>query len=260
MKIVASALHFEWEDIEHCLERVRGELGLDGVELSWSNGFRHPHSTLEDLDVLRGMKGQTGCELSAHIWENLAQLPQRQAEGTLIGWLELAEQTGVTDLIVHGGTHADQEEGVARTRRVFESVLPRFESAGVVINLENHYAYDYRDCQELFSEPWEFTEVFSLESSSLRFCFDTGHGHMTRNWADLVSGLAPWLNYVHLADNYGESDDHCMFRKGTVPWDAMFDLLKETGFDGVFCVEFPAREDLGPFRECVAELSERFGS
>ena len=34
-----------------------------------------------------------------------------------------------------------------------------FGRAGVVLNLENHYAYDYRNCRELFSEPWEFREL-----------------------------------------------------------------------------------------------------
>jgi len=30
------------------------------------------------------------------------------------------------------------------------------------------------------------------------------------------------------------------------------------GFTGPFCIEFPVRGDLGPFRECVRELRLRF--
>jgi sugar phosphate isomerase/epimerase len=260
MKIVISALHFEWQDIRHCLRRVKEEFGLDGVEFSWTQAFRHPHSTREDLAALRELKGTADVVLSAHVWENLAGVSPAEAGAALLSWLQIAGQTGVRDLIVHGGSYPDRKEGIVRTRRVLESVLPRFERAGVVLDLENHYAFDYRDCRELFSEPWEFKEVFSLGSPALGFCFDSGHAHMTRNWQPLVEQLAPWLRYVHLADNLGEFDDHLMFREGTVPWDGIFDGLTRTGFDGVFCVEFPVRDCLDPFRTCLSELRERFGS
>jgi len=211
------------------------------------------------LEELRRLKGRSNLKLDAHIWEDLAQLGPGAGDEALVGWLEWCEQTGVRGLIVHGGTYRDQEEGIARTRAILARVLPRFERAGVAINIENHYAYDYEGCQELFSEPWEFEAVFSLDSPSLRFCFDTGHAHLTRNADELLRGLSRRLAHVHLADNYGEHDDHCMFRQGTVPWDAMFDTLEEIGFDGSFCVEFPVRGDLGPFRACTTELRKRFG-
>jgi len=51
-----------------------------------------------------------------------------------------------------------------------------------------------------------------------------------------------------------------MFREGTVPWDAIWDALEEVNFDGTFCVEFPVRDDTGPFRECLAEIRQRFRS
>jgi len=258
MNIVISALHFVWGDIEECLERARNEFGLDGIELSWAPSFARPHCTREDLGDLRRVKGRTDLRLDAHIWENLAGLAPEEAEAALLGWLDLCGQTGVVGLVIHGGSHPDRREGVLRVRRVLESVLPRFERAGVTLNLENHYAYDYRGCQELFSEPWEFAEVFSLDSPSLKFCFDTGHGHMTRNCEALLRELAPHLHHVHLADNHGEHDDHCMFREGTVPWDLIFDTTRQIGFDGNFCVEFPVRDDLAPFHACVAELRERW--
>lgn len=143
-------------------------------------------------------------------------------------------------------------------RDVFASVLGNFERAGVRLNLENHYAYDYRGREELFSEPWEFKEVLSLDSPSLGLCFDTGHGNMTGNSEALLRELAPWANYVHLADNHGIDDDHLGFRQGSVDWDSVFDTLGDIGFDGTFCVEFPVREDMRPFRTCVAEIRRRW--
>jgi len=260
MKIVISALHFAWQEMEQCLSRVSGEFGLDGVELSWHASFARPHCTREDLAVLARQRGRTGLVLDAHIWEDLARLGSGPAEQALLKWLECCRQTGVSGLVIHGGSRPDRREGVAVTRRILDGVLGQFERAGVALKLENHYAYEYRDCQELFSEPWEFLEVFALDSPALRFCFDTGHGHMTRNGEELLRQLAPWLTHVHLADNHGEHDDHCGFRQGTVPWDAYWLALREIRFDGTFCVEFPVRDDQAPFRRCTAELRARFAS
>jgi sugar phosphate isomerase/epimerase len=77
---------------------------------------------------------------------------------------------------------------------------------------------------------------------------------MSKNGIDLIRELAPWLNYVHLADNGGVDDDHCGFRQGTTDWDGYLAALRDMGFDGTYCVEFPVREDHGPFRRCLEEI------
>jgi sugar phosphate isomerase/epimerase len=258
MNIVISALHFDWQGVGDCLATASGELGLAGVEFSWHDSFQRPHCTREDLAVLAARRERGDMRLSAHVWDNLAEADPVAAGDSLLNWLDLCRKTGVTGLVIHGGSYADQKEGIARTRHVFERVLPAYERAGVVLNLENHYAYDYRNCHELFSEPWEFREVLNLDSPSLRFLFDTGHGNMTRNSAALLAELAPWLNYIHLADNHGVDDDHVPYRCGTVAWDEVFDQLQSLRYDGTFCVEFPVHADRAPFRACVAVLRRRW--
>jgi sugar phosphate isomerase/epimerase len=253
---IISALHFDWRTMAECLDIATGELRLDGVEVSWHESFERPHCTLEDMDALAS--DDSGTMLSAHIWDNLAEMHPADAEASLLRWLDECQRTGVSDLVVHGGSYADQREGLARTRRVFERVLPAFEHASVVLNLENHYAYDYRDCRELFSEPWEFLEVLSLDSPSLRLCFDTGHGNMTRNSGDLLDALAPWLHYVHLADNRGVDDDHLAYGMGTVAWDDVFTRIRAHDYDGALCVEFPVRDDRAPFHACMADIRRRW--
>lgn len=258
MQVVVSALHFAWADLGECFARVRDEFGLDGVELSWHRSFARPHCTLVEMAELRRRRGEHGLHLSAHLWENLAQLGPDQAAEAVRFWLDACPGTGVNTLVIHGGSWADQAEGIRRSRDILLGLLPDVRSAGVTLCLENHYAFAYRDGHELFSEPWEFREVLRPEAPELAFCFDTGHGHMTRNGEALIRDLAPFLRYVHLADNHGEHDDHCGFRLGSVPWDRYFLALREAGFAGRFCVEFPVREDLGPFRACLAELREFF--
>lgn len=258
MKIVISALHFAWQDMRDCLNRATRELGLDGVELSWDTSFCRAHCTADDMEELVALRRSIPALLGAHIWNDLAQSDPTEAANDLLNWLPWCDRTGATNLVIHGGSFPDQAEGIARTRRVLERVLPDFEKKRVVLNLENHYAYDYRNCQELFSTPREFQRVLTLDSPSLKFCFDTGHGNMTGNTAELLGSLAPWLNYVHLADNHGVDDDHTAYKNGTVAWEAVFTQLRSVGFDGVFCVEFPVSDDRDPFNACVREIRDRW--
>lgn len=258
MKLVISALHFAWRDMNECLTRATRELGLDGVELSWHDSRARPHCTAEDMEFLASHRGGPPPLLSAHIWDNLAEAAPTEAADGLLNWLRLCDRTGVRNLVIHGGSYADQKEGIARTRRVLERVLPAFERKSVVLNLENHYAYTYRNSRELFSEPWEFLQVLTLDSPSLKCCFDAGHGNMTGNTAELLDALAPRLGCVHLADNHGRDDDHTEYGKGTVAWGAVFTHLQKICFDGVFCVEFPVFEDIAPFHACVEEIRNRW--
>jgi sugar phosphate isomerase/epimerase len=244
--------------MDECLRTATRDLGLDGVELSWHESFQRPHCTRDDLDWLASTAHTRRASPSAHVWNNIAESDPDTVEQELLEWLRLCDRTETRDLVVHGGSFAEQREGIARTRRVLERVLPAFERRNVVLNLENHYAYDYHDCRELFSEPWEFREVLSLESPSLRFCFDTGHGNMTHNTTELLTELAPWLNYVHLADNHGVDDDHTPFGQGTVDWENVLSLLQNLQFDGVCCVEFPVRHDRAPFQACISAIRDRF--
>jgi sugar phosphate isomerase/epimerase len=260
MAIVISALHFAWKDLGDCFRRVRTEFGLDGVELSWHRSFVRPHCTEADFAEIPALAGGAMLELSAHIWEDPAQLGPEKAASALGFWLERCTATGVRTLVLHGGAWPHREEGLERTREALLAVQPAALAAGVTLCLENHYAYDYRQCHELLSEPWEFHRVLGPAAPGTGFCFDTGHGHMTRNGETLIRELAPRLQYVHLADNHGEHDDHCGFRQGTVPWDVYLETLREVGFRGPFCIEFPVRNDLGPFHACVKELRAGFPS
>ena len=259
MQIVISALHFPWTSMADCCRRVRDELGLDGIELSWHPNLTRPHCTATDLDELAASRRSHGLALSAHIWDNPAAREPEDAATALCQWLPTCSRAGVTTLVLHGGRWPNQEAGIERVRRAIAAAAPRFAAAGVTLCLENHYAFDYQDCCELLSEPWEFRQVLDRSQRALGFCLDTGHAHMTRNWHDLIRDLAPVLRYVHLADCHGVHDDHLGFRQGSVPWDGVFDALAGIGFDGTFCVEFPVRDDLAPFRSCLQELRARFG-
>ncbi len=195
------------------------------------------------------------AHLYGHIWEDLPALGVEAGAQALREWLAICKETDIAGLVLHGGSDPDHHGGLMKVRRTLEAVLPEYERAGVILALENHYPYTYKDGHELFSEPWEFLELLqAVDSPALRVCYDTGHAHLNHNCAEFLTALAPYIAHIHLADNGGEHDDHLPYRRGTVPWNTHLRLWRELPIAATYCVEFPVREDQAPFRQCVQEL------
>ncbi|MDI9586944.1 MAG: sugar phosphate isomerase/epimerase family protein [Acidobacteriota bacterium] len=237
--IFISCLHYEWDTPEEALDRACNEFGLQGVEFSW------PHPALDDacLPALSALASEMGLALSVHVWGDLARSGPNEGAKMLDEWLRICKLGGFGQMVLHGGSHDDQATGLAITRHVLQAAVPSYEAAGVVICLENHYAYTYHDSHELFSTPAEFLELFrQVESPCLRFLLDFGHSHMNGNTEKMLRELSPWMANTHLADNRGVDDDHLAFGQGTLPWEAVLALCRELGYTGPFTVEFPVRE------------------
>lgn len=257
MSLVISALHFDWSGYDNCFAKATGELGLDGVELSLGEPIGDACYAPEALDYLRSSAEQHGAILSAHLWDDYAALPTDTAIERLRYWLTLAKRAGMHALILHGGSYPQQRPGLSRFKQVLEAVVKDAEKAGVTLLLENHYPYSYRDCRELCSEPWEFLTIFhEISSPALRVCFDTGHAHMAHKTREIITELAPYIAYLHLADSAGEHDDHFGFGKGTVEWETIFSLLHTIQFAGDFCIEFPLPKYPEEFEHCRSAVRE----
>lgn len=254
--ITISCLHYEWETVDEAFARCREEFGLDGIE------FSLPHPKLDEaaLERVRDLAQESGMDISVHFWGDLAQLGVGAAVGQLREWLAVCEAVGFKQMIIHGGSHDDARLGVAITRQAMAQAAGEYERAGVVICLENHYGWEYHDCHELFSTPEELLEVFrALAGPAVRVCLDYGHSQMTGNTEEFLERLAPYLAYVHLADNMGVDDDHLAFGEGVVPWRRVLEKTRSVGYMGPFTVEFPVREGrYHRLAECTAMLREVF--
>jgi len=127
MQLLISALHFDWDSIEQCLDRAANELGLDGVELSLHRSMQRPHCTLADLEELPRAGARFDLIITAHIWEDLAQLGPVRGEQALLSWLDVCNKAGIGDLVVHGGSFLDRKEGLERVRDLLARVAERLE-------------------------------------------------------------------------------------------------------------------------------------
>jgi len=259
--VFISCLHYQWASLEEAFERCAGELGLDGIELSLHPSGRFPHIGPEHYATVAALAADHGLQLSAHVWDNLPGLGEAAAVQRLGQWLDAARAIGLRYIVLHGGSHDDQAEGIRLVTRILAAVAPDYERAGVVLCLENHYAYDHHQCHELFGTPEEFLELFrTVDSPSVRLCLDYGHSHMIGNTQAFLDRVGHRLAYTHLADNEGEEDNHLAFGCGTIDWRAVLLATKRAGYRGPFTIEFPVRSATGrPFRQCIDLLGELFG-
>jgi sugar phosphate isomerase/epimerase len=255
--ITISALHYAWETPEEAFDRCLNEFGLNGIEFSVHEGAGRPHLLESEYDRVAERAQQTRLQLSGHVWGDLPQLGPEGAVDQLRRWLEIARRLCFAHLVVHGGSHDDREAGLEMMCEVFGEVAGEYAVAGIVLCVENHYAWEYRDSHELFGSAWELERLFErVLSPGLGLCLDYGHSHMTGNTLELLERVGHRLVYTHLADNLGEHDDHLMFGDGTVPWREVLTATRDIGYRGPFTIEFPVRESTKGLRRCVEMVRE----
>jgi len=259
-RIFISCLHYSWVMLEEAFARCADEFRLDGIELSLQPYGRFPHIGPQYFDEVAELAARYHLALSGHIWDELPHLGVDEGARRLVDWLEATRTMGIAYLVVHGGSHDDQAEGVRAMAGIAATAAPRFEAAGVVLCIENHYAYHYRDRHEILSTSEEFLELFRLvDSPAVRFCLDYGHAHLQENTEDLLRRVGPYLAYAHLADNLGDDDHHLPFGHGTIDWRTVLLATREAGFGGPFTIEFPVRSGRGrSFRKCIKMLRKTF--
>ncbi len=68
-------------------------------------------------------------------------------------------------------------------------------------------------------------------------CLDLGHANIRNDVVSAVRAAASRLIHVHASDNCAEQDDHLVPGRGTIPWDRVFEALREAAFRDPVTVE-----------------------
>lgn len=128
---------------------------------------------------------------------------------SLINEIRFANSYGIKSVVMHvtGGDNPPMiKQG---SIQYFEKILNECEKLGIVLCLENLRRLDY--LEYIFD---------NLKSQYLKFCFDSGHANsMTKNIENF-----PWeylgnkLHCLHLNDNDGSNDSHCIPLDGNIDW------------------------------------------
>jgi len=158
------------------------------------------------IELWPNLRGQGGCRYERRNWPRLQAATQdmlvsmrsRTDEPTLEQWAEQIECAGMLDAGIVTDLHSLSIAPNAELNGAdfAADVVQMAETANVRLCLETGPLRMMRDLGRRFE--------------SLSYCLDTGYANIdpSHSFREYVDVLAPRVTHLHLADNYGQADDH----------------------------------------------------
>lgn len=168
----------------------------------------------------------------------------REVEKTILALLRLEGEI----IVIHPGSKIEDERERKKRRKKseqsLEEILEFCEQWGIKIALENTLPGKTGDSM---TEILEIVRKFN--SNSLGICLDTGHCNITSSLynhngvIDSLKEIRDYLCHLHVHDNFGKNDDHCLPFEGNINWKEFVRVLKEIEYKGVFMLEIRKSAD-----------------
>jgi len=157
-------------------------------------------------------------------------------------WFHVAKAIGCDSVRVNSGGSVDaSEEELARIVASYRELAMEAEQTGVYLLIENHGGASYN--------PANIARFLAeVDSPWFRTCPDTGN-FPDGTWEEGIRVMAPHAYSVHVKI-FGYAEDGSQPQVGrdgrdrTVNLRSILQTLKETGYDGPFCIESGIEEDL----------------
>lgn len=169
--------------------------------------------------------------------------------------MEACHILGCRQLIFHPIRQPDRVDSHSMHRHIhdynirwFHDLVPAAEQFDIIINLEN--TFDSHHTQKPGDPPYPYTTaqdmlelLYDIGSNRIALCLDTGHANISaQDIPEMIRSFRGHLNTVHLNDNYGRitpvyEDLHLFPGYGRIDWQAVFQALRDIGFQGTLNME-----------------------
>jgi len=116
----------------------------------------------------------------------------------------------------------------ASLRRSLDELEPHATGVSIRIALENMENDDFEDLERFFS---------AYDPGFLGLCYDSGHGNIGRSGLDNLVRFRDRLVSVHIHDNNGTQDQHCLPFSGTVDWARLSQIMATSSYEGCVSLE-----------------------
>ncbi len=199
------------------------------------------HYRVEDVDRLADALHRNGLEITVH-GPYLDLSPggaDRKVKAVTLDriskTIELARSFKPKAIVFHPGYdkwtfNGDTKRWLESSLQTWEPMVKRAEEAGLTLAVENVFEEGPNALRDLLDE---------VNSSSFRFCFDTGHYHVFSKvpltfWIEI---LAKYLCETHLHDNHKEMDEHLPIGEGGFDFEQYFSLLSFYELHPIYTIE-----------------------
>lgn len=104
-----------------------------------------------------------------------------------------------------------------------------------------------------------YQKIDELNLPNVGMCLDIGHAFVGGFLPDVISDFGEKIFSVHASDNRGKVDEHLPPGQGHVPWETIFDCLRQIDFKGPLVVEVRDGRKFEQTLQNVIEFSDRTG-
>lgn len=146
-------------------------------------------------------------------------------------------------LVIHPGSVNDgvwysYKKSVAKNVEFYKRYAELASNYGVGIAIENMIETPMPIRRYCRSTEELLDLLDALNDPIFGVCWDTGHAHMAGiNQPAALRELGKNLKALHVADNFGQNDDHLAPYFGTIVWEPIMKALKEIEYEGDFTYE-----------------------
>lgn len=172
--------------------------------------------------------------------------------------IELFSILGVREMVLHAGGKETIEANWSKDRVLgvalesFQELGECAQKFGAFLCLENLFGTRY-DLLPQKSSADLLELIGRIGSPHFAVCLDTGHLSLAKVETHdvFIRNCGAQLRALHIADNFGECDDHRLPYVGrSVDWEKTAAALTEIGYDGLINYEIPGE------RGCPPEILE----
>jgi sugar phosphate isomerase/epimerase len=266
MKFGASSWPFQWDPpYETCIRRIAG-LGFKAIELiAWNPDYLRDYYTDATIKNLKSVLAGEGIALSQFVStpHDLSSADPGKREAAVSHWkrtVDVGVELGapiINMVSAHAFAMKDSQEIPRITTKplvqTFAAKVPRgvdwdknfddyvaglkqcaahCEKAGVMMSIEPHPA------RYVANTDGALRLLEHVNSKAVGINFDPSHTFPVGDFPNIsVYRLGKKIIHCHVSDNDGVTNVHWRPGMGKIDWTAMFQALKDVGYDGVISIE-----------------------
>ena len=141
----------------------------------------------------------------------------------------------------------DDDKRKENCRRSLEELVNSAAKYNVRIALENmRWRADNPNRTGMYTD--QLMEIIHGMDNTIGICFDVGHANISEG-SDLTGAFsrnAQKIIHIHLDDNLGIEDDHLQPGEGKIDFESFYNVVAESGYNGMIQLEVGMKEDDDP--------------
>lgn len=120
----------------------------------------------------------------------------------------------------------------------WKEFIKEFEKAGIIAVIENVFETEPQFCLDLFEK---------IGSPNLKLALDAGHVNLYAHDTTVTEWIKAYgdnLHHLHIHNNFRTNDDHSNLENGTLNYNEILTMIKNSNVDPSFVLEMFTEEDI----------------